>query len=701
MAIYQKGDAQKALEKYREALEIYNETATEESLDAAGLFLRMASALRLEGKLDEALEMLDSAWSILKKRGSDHGLNAANVLRHYGNIWMMKGKLSEARSNYQACWKIHEDTQTCTTLKAADCLRYMGELHLHLGDYEAAAQHFQQAFRVIETRGMIQTPDLAQVISRIAEVDFLQGHYHKAHYGLMHAIGILQVTGTINTSPMAATAYYYLGCCSKKMGHYTSAREALSRALEIFKSKNMGKSIYAAKVFCELGSLHLARDDHQEALESIQTAWGVYVDSDCTQSSDAADCLRQLGSAFLHATDVHKALEYLQKSREIHELNALSGKPNHLFAATLKDLASLRYALGHLKNGADDVSLALRILQDCHLSRSPDAADLLWRQGRFFLHMGRYREAQHSLLEAKELYTASGSTHCLNFVQVLRLQGQLHEEGSGDVQKAEGYWKEADAILDSLGMQNTKMGAVMLMHRACGSMRLGRFEDARAKLTVALEIVTRASKVSNSDSSSESFDPKSFHIAICHRLLGSAEFLSGNLERAYQLYQKALSMHDAMDTLSTYEAAHLYACFGDYHMEKDDQKLGDTFYAKSLATYEVSGSATCSRAIEISNRRAAPLVSDAFKRFEKGGNLLLDETNLPKVLSQILTGFPEDQITQLIAVASRENNGRLTTESFLRWVFDSDSKNSDRVFADKSQAGQNTIGLAGSVGIRP
>jgi class 3 adenylate cyclase/tetratricopeptide (TPR) repeat protein len=170
--------------------------------------------------------------------------------------------------------------------------------------------------------------------------------------------------------------------------------------------------------------------------------------------------------------DVHEAIHYLERAREPCERIDLP-----VFLDVIDCGLGYAYAL------LGQVSEALPLLER-GVERAP-SSDRATRLGEGYLLAGRPEEASRAASHALELTRSHKERG--NEARALRLLGEVAARAEPpDVERAEGYYRQALARAEELGMRPL----VAHCHRGLGTLyqKSGRVEAARAELTAAVDL---------------------------------------------------------------------------------------------------------------------------------------------------------------------------------------------------------------------
>ena len=273
----EKGDINKQIEYYLNALEIYEKIDDEVNL---GICLNnIGFVYGSTGEVEKSLEYYGKALDLLKK--VDNKKEIANTLRNIGYVWEMQGNVSQALEKYHEVLKIQEEDGDKAGMVRT--YRFIAGIYRDLGEVKEALQHAMKSLEVSEALSYEYGKGEAYVAIGIIyhklgdpaikekEASKLSG-YNKALGYYSKSLEIRQKSGEKRGM---SNCYNNIGNVYLKLGDLENATANIQKSLAIDESLDDKESIThgllnLAQIALKKGDLELAEKNASKGLAIAQ-----------------------------------------------------------------------------------------------------------------------------------------------------------------------------------------------------------------------------------------------------------------------------------------------------------------------------------------------------------------------------------------------------------------------------------------------
>ncbi|KAL7543444.1 hypothetical protein ACHAXR_012746 [Thalassiosira sp. AJA248-18] len=374
---YKLNNVQKELEKYNEALTVYEETLGQDHPHVAGTMKNIGMVLAEQGQLDEAMTKFQEAQRIYKSindgRRDGPCCDVASALSCMGNVQNRRGELEDALRLYGEALSIYKSVSKraremggrsrLAVQEVASTLKIMGMVHTKLGELDNAMNCFQDAIDIMRQNfnekgsGPVVTSILSRIggiFSKMGKLEEAMSHYHEA-YDL--------ATRTFGTTdhPEVAQVLHYIGGIHQREGNLSEAMRCYKNSAKIYQT-TLGRNdpTVATTLVC-IGSLHYieknldgAMNYYTEALRLNRSAYG-------TKHPDVIPTMKSIALIHAKKENFDHAIEIFTEVLGIK--TAEFGHMHPEVAGAHKRIGNVHYQRGDLVGADEEYRKALTIYQ--------------------------------------------------------------------------------------------------------------------------------------------------------------------------------------------------------------------------------------------------------------------------------------------------------------------------------------------------
>jgi tetratricopeptide (TPR) repeat protein len=278
-----------------------------------------------------------------------------------------------------------------------------------------------------------------------------------------------------------ATAHFDLAGVHYSLGQYRQAIVAFEQLVARFTDDRLYKRIGPA-VVSVVSRRWLVQALAETGAFAAGIAWGeegIRIAETADHPYSLSNICSGVGYLYVCKGDVQQAIPFLARSLELCRVWNLR-----------QNMTSFALLFGHALALSGQVHESLALLE-----QSVETAELTRAIGRYSVNAaelsevywlaGRYAEAQALAVQA---YAQAHETQEHGSqAWIARLLGAMHAHGDApDVEQAEAYYRQAQALADELGMRPLQAHC----HRGLGTLyaTTGQQEQARAELSTAIEM---------------------------------------------------------------------------------------------------------------------------------------------------------------------------------------------------------------------
>lgn len=374
---YKLNNVQKELEKYSEALTVYQEQLGNDHPHVAGTMKNIGMVLAEQGQLDEAMTKFQEAQRIYKAindgRRDGPCCDVASALSCMGNVQNRRGELDDALRLYSEALSIYKSVSKraremggrsrLALQEVASTLKIMGMVHTKRGELDMAMNCFQDAIDIIRQNfnekesGLVVTSILSRIggiFSKMGKLEEAMSHYHEA-YDL--------ATRTFGTTdhPEVAQVLHYIGGIHQREGNLDEAMRCYKNSAKIYQTALGRNDPTVATTLVCIGSLHYieknldgAMNYYKEALRLNRSAYG-------TKHPDVIPTMKSIALIHAKKENYDSAIEIFTEV-----LNIKCADVGHMHpevAGAHKRIGNVHYQRGDLISADDEYRTALAIYQ--------------------------------------------------------------------------------------------------------------------------------------------------------------------------------------------------------------------------------------------------------------------------------------------------------------------------------------------------
>ncbi|MFO7618510.1 MAG: tetratricopeptide repeat protein [Thermoplasmata archaeon] len=257
---YRKGDYDKAMARFQEAIKLFGESGTEQR--DIGNALRAIGIIHYsKGDYDPALEYYEKSLAVMEEIGEQYGIAAA--LNNIGIVHHDRGDFDQALEFYGRSLEMMEKIGDKRGI--AISLNGIGNVHRTRGDFDQALEFHGRSLEMVENMG--DKRGIATALNNIGIVHLYRGELDRAleFYGRS-----LEMREKMGDKQGIATALNNIGEVYMHRGELGKALEFHERSLEIV--KKIGDRRLSIHLQCSLAEANLGLENFQVALENAEKA---------------------------------------------------------------------------------------------------------------------------------------------------------------------------------------------------------------------------------------------------------------------------------------------------------------------------------------------------------------------------------------------------------------------------------------------
>ena len=629
----QSGTSQQALEKFQQALALWQEL--DDAFWSAWTLQRCANAYNGLREFDKAIESLERA-SILIRQIKNQTLEA-NGIYNTGFIYLRKNQPDKAIPYFEQARKLYREVKDPHL--EGQSLISLGSAANSLSRYEKAIEYLEQARTLY--RDLKDPLEEGRALINLATSNNRMGRSETA---LQHLEQALIIARELKNRFEERNALTSLGSAYGSLGQMEKAVAYFEQTLVI--SREVKDKNGEAKALSNLGLGYFFLGQNEKSIAYLNDA--LQISREVKDRTNEGYTLGHLGNSYAALGQTEKAIEFHEESLAIFR----EIKNRQMEGNALQLLWDAYTAQGRHEKAIEYIQQAIAIFQEVK-SRVWEA-NALGGLARSYQHVDRYEEAiaynEQALLIHRELKYRPGEAAVLKAMGIAQAKSQRPA-------KALELYGQSLAIYREV--KNRNLEGVLIFNTGEANLQLGRIDEAAALFT---ESVNVARSIGNRSSEVEALSA-----------LAKLEGERGNLAQAQTLIEKSLHVAESLrsDLVSSESRSAFLATVQDSY-----QFYTDLLMRRHRAEPSKGFDAL---AIEVSERQRArsllDLLTEARTNLRQGVDpvLIESERTLAKQLNdkaQTQTSTPEQaavlrqEISQLetgyerAQVAIRKNNPR-------------------------------------------
>jgi serine/threonine-protein kinase len=300
LLMVERGEPEKAVALYEEALGHHRRNGSLESQDAIRTRNNLAMAFRLMGRNDEAEAGLREVLSMQRAMYDEPHPDIANTINNLAAARRRQGDLGDAERLYRAALEQRREIYGDIHPDVAQSINNIGSILYYRDDIDGAADHFEQAYEVWREFFGGDHPRVADGLTNLGALRRRQGRLDEA-VELHRRAADMQARLHGPTNRLHGVALYRLGSSLSAQSDWTEARRALQQAHTILTTelgeahpRTVAANVALAEAHAASGSVVNAR----ALLEATATA----VADDEKLTAEVAAALQSLQASADSAT---------------------------------------------------------------------------------------------------------------------------------------------------------------------------------------------------------------------------------------------------------------------------------------------------------------------------------------------------------------------------------------------------------------
>ncbi len=342
---YYQGQYQVTLEKYQQALAIYQQIADRQQ---EGVILNNIGFVYTElGQSKQALPFYQQALVIFQELNDLPNQGAA--LNNIGLSYSYLGENSKSLKFLQQALEIFREVHD--RAGEGKTLNIIGGVYRSLGQISEALKFYEQALAI--RRELQDRSGEGFSLNNIAEVSSLMGEYPKALDLYQQAITIFK---EVNDFTRQSIVLNNIGWVYDRLGQYKKSLDFYEKALAI--ARNIKNPSLASMALNNMGSAYNNLKDYTNARKSYQEA--LEIAQELNDPSGEAKILSNLGSVDDQLQQYSQALDFYQRSLAISR--KIKERPSE--GITLNNLGRVYNSLGEYQKSLELYQQALGIARE-------------------------------------------------------------------------------------------------------------------------------------------------------------------------------------------------------------------------------------------------------------------------------------------------------------------------------------------------
>lgn len=371
---YKLNNVEMELEKYNEALTVYQDHLGRDHPHTAGTMKNIGMVLAEQGNLDEAMGKFKAAKKIYEAINRDDPCcDVASALSCMANVQSRRGDLDDALRLYGESLDMYKAVIRRTKemggrsrlaiQEVASTLKIMGMVHTKRGELDLSMACFQEAIDIMRANFNEKGsgPIVTSILSRIGGIFYKMGKFDEAMSHYQEAYDLATRTYGTTEHPEVAQVLHHIGGIHQKQGDVTEAMKCYKNAAKIYQTKLGRNDPTVATTLVCIGSLHYIEKDidgamgyYTEALRLNRAAYG-------TSHPDVIPTMKSIALIQSKKGNFDRAIEIFTEVRNIK--CAEVGKMHPEVASAHKRIGNVHYQRGDLANAQKEYRQALSIYE--------------------------------------------------------------------------------------------------------------------------------------------------------------------------------------------------------------------------------------------------------------------------------------------------------------------------------------------------
>jgi CHAT domain-containing protein len=394
--------------------------------------------------------------------------------------------------------------------------------------YDSAKIQIDKAILITKTEYGESNVRYAAELNKLIKFEILQGNYNDAYKNIVQMLAIFdknkdKTFETKYAEALETAANYYA-----TLGLYSSAQEALAKAIRLRSRTNA--SIANSEAIDELAFLYIKMNKYDIAEAMLQEAVKLRLERYGEKSRFLINPYNQLSRLFLIEGEYTKAADFAEKALKLS--NDLFGENSLQNVESVIILAEYNAAIGDFEKAKIDITQAIAkqesILGKEHVKL---AASLTQYAMAKFLNKEPYNEIEKIFKDAQQLIAKNIGTdnpiyaESLKNLALVHTESQKYSEAMTELQDAQNIWQKTYKTPNSL--QNAEIQTLI------GDIqtRQNQFSKAAIQYNAALKIIA------------SQFSKKHPTYTNILTRLARMYYIAGDLEKSEKYIEQALTQY--------------------------------------------------------------------------------------------------------------------------------------------------------------
>ncbi|CAF0716860.1 unnamed protein product [Adineta steineri] len=313
--------------QFNKAEELYNVLLEQTSGEGekAHYYVSLGIVQYQKGDYEKSIWYYEQALQIEQKTLPSNHPNLASSYNNIGSTYVNMGEYSKALLFFEKSLEIRQKTLPLNQPKLATSYNNIGSTYFNMGEYSKALSYYEKALEIKRKTLPSNDPDLATSYYSIGLVYNDIGEHSKALSSHEEALKIRQKTLPSN-HPLLATSYTNLGNVYNNMGEYSKALAYYEKGLEIQEKTLPSSHPDLATSYNNIGIVYEKMKENSKALSFFEKALEIEQKTRPSNYSELASPYNNIAKVYYNMKNYSKALSYYERALTIWQ-GALS--PNH------------------------------------------------------------------------------------------------------------------------------------------------------------------------------------------------------------------------------------------------------------------------------------------------------------------------------------------------------------------------------------
>jgi len=403
---YLKGDYDRALAVYEEALSIRRKVLGESSIDVAAAVCNTGQTYHQRGDLDMALKYYNEFLDLAKGRLGANHRDIAIIYKCMAEIHHERAELPKAKIMYEKALSACKLALGPFHPELASCLNKLGNLHYEMHDLDSALAFYNEGLEVEKIVLDPDHPHILVTLMNIAQIHRQRGNFVDAliKYTEMHA---LQLKKFGPNSIEVANTISNMGLMEYQLKSYSTSFELYQETLRIQRDHHgTDDHVDIAATLNSIGLVLFNQGMFRLAKKCFSDSLRIRVKLLGSDHRDVAILWYNIATIYLETGEDDLAVKLYKETLRVERL-ALGNK-HHDVILTLQHLGLVHQQRGELDEALKYFCEALEIERTkegcCHIA----VGKLLNLIGNIHLQRARVSQMMDCYVEASRIYKEIG-----------------------------------------------------------------------------------------------------------------------------------------------------------------------------------------------------------------------------------------------------------------------------------------------------